>query len=434
MSPQVLVVVILAVVVAILLAAAWVYYRWFPIHKIYKSKVHLQHAFDSISDPLAVVDTAYTLLRVNRAYTELVGKGFPAVLGRRCYVVLRNRTVPCADCRLREAVDERSHTFVPHSEHPFQEKGTAISLTFFPSRSVGTKTAPSAVEHIRDITETERLKNILEQKNRLLEKAVEDYQAAQKALHEEIDMARHVQRGILPRELPRFDGLRIAVAYHPIAAVGGDIYDFIPFSDSKLGIFIGDASGHGLHAAFVSTISKMSLYQHTQNEIAPEELFSRMNQDLIENIHTGHYLTCFWAVFDSANNSLSFVRAGHPKPFVLRPDNQTVALQASGTFLGIIEQATFQSKRFQCQKGDRIYLYTDGVYVVTVRDGKKRPALNNERFQQIVESCNHMAFDQVIPAIQAELSKFTCDDDYTLMVLEVTNQCPQPEQQLFDSE
>jgi serine phosphatase RsbU (regulator of sigma subunit) len=413
------IIIVLLVFAGSAIAAAFVYRR-FPIHKIYRSKLHLESAFDSIDDPVAVIGSDYAIKRANKAYAAFVDKPISSMAGHACYTLLRERKEPCVDCRMNDTLASNSRAYIGSSPHP-RRGGGLISLTFFPFYDkAGDKKVVSVVEHLRDTTELEQLRANLERKNRLLEQTTEELTDAQATLYQEIDLARQVQQNIFPKTIPTLPGLRIAVTYHPIEAIGGDFYDFIPLSENRLGIFIGDASGHGLPAAFVSTLAKMSLYYYSKSNLPPGELLTRMNADLARNIRTGHYLTCCYGIFDAATNRLTFARAGHPKPLRVSADGSVELLKVPGTLLGILDDYQFSQQTCQCRYGDRLYLFTDGVFVVTSHQGITRQAFDETQFHEIVKKHNHLPFSDVIPAINEELSHFTYEDDYTLIALEVT--------------
>jgi len=395
-------------------------YRRFPLHLIYRSKVKLEDMLDAIGDPLAVIDTDYIIQRINRAYATLVNYTYSDAIGQRCYRLLRKRKTPCPDCKMVQSLQLRSSEVVETTEHP--SGNGAISITFSPYTSQYTGERASIIEHIRDITTLEQLKIDLEKKNRTLGHALREIKAAQQNTRDELRVARQIQQGILPKHAPQFDGLKIALTYHPVADVGGDIYDFITFTDDHLGVFIGDASGHGLSSAFVGTISKMSLYNHSKAEMPPGELLSRINHDLISNVHSSHYLTCFWAIFDMRTGTLTYSRAGHPMPVVLHKDGSIRQLAGNGTFIGIIDGANYEECSYTFEKGDRILLFTDGIYeVLNVSDkSKDGDVLGYDKFVSLLSECNNLPFSKLVTGIQHRLSEFTYEDDYTLIAIEVT--------------
>lgn len=409
--------------VALLLCLLLVY-RLFLQHRIGQSKVHLESAFDSIDDPLAIVTAEYKLLRVNSAYSSLVGGPFEKLLGQSCYAVLRGRTSPCEDCRLSEVLTSGTHLFVEQSPHPRSDYGTTISLTFYPFVDKKGECV-SGVEHIRDTTQLERLKSDLEGRNRALTETAASLQKAREMMEDELYLARQVQQGLMPEHPPEFAGLKVSHMYRPTEAVGGDVYDFIPFTKHTIGIFIGDVSGHGLSAALVGTIIKISLYHRTSEGLSGNQLLKQLNHDLITNVHTAHYLTCLWAVFDARDNSLTYTKAGHPMPVVLRKDQAPIQLAAHGTFLGIIDKPVLEQKKFYLRKGDRCIMFTDGIYEFSDPASGEGRMYAFDRFMESVVAARETPLAEFIPAIRKGLSSCVHDDDYTLIALDVTENRPQ---------
>jgi sigma-B regulation protein RsbU (phosphoserine phosphatase) len=399
------------------ICAALIFYRKFPLHLIYRSKIGLQDMFDAIGDPLAVISEDYVVKRVNRAYISLIGKSFNETIDEKCFILLRGRTSPCEDCLLKEAFSSNKSRLIESTPHP--HRSGSISITFTPCNLTLENSGSFAIEHIRDITLLENLKLDLEKRNISLANAMKDLKKAQQKIKDELHLARLIQRGILPKEAPELDKIKIAHIYHPVTFVGGDVYDFIKFSPTRLGIFIGDASGHGLSAAFISTISKMSLYYHTKNELPARKLLTLMNRDLIDNVHTGHYLTCVWCIFDTESNTLTFSRAGHPHPVLIRRSGEVIQLKASGTFVGLIDNAEYDEKSLKFEKSDRIYFFTDGIFETAV-DHTNEKILGYDNFINLLKGCNGLPFSKVIPTIQNKLSMFTYEDDYTLIAIEIT--------------
>jgi len=412
-----LVITIIAVIV--LIPTVLILYRRFPMHLIYRSKIGLQEMFDGIGDPLAVISEDFVIQRANRAYTDLVERSFSETIGQKCHELLRSRSRPCADCQLKESLAAGTASTLARTDHP--KSDGALSITFSPFTLTKETNETCIVEHIRDITLLENLKHDLEVKNRSLAHTMKHLKEAQQNIHDELQLARNIQRGILPTKAPTTPGLKIAHTYHPVTDVGGDIYDFIRYPSKHLGIFIGDASGHGLAAAFVGTISKMSLYNHGQNEIPVNELVGRINEDLIDNIHTGHYLTCFWGIFNMQEHSFTFSRAGHPMPVQIKKDGTVIELTTSGTFIGILPNSPFDQATVQFEKGDRFFLFTDGIY--EVEDPESRDdsnLLGYDKFVEMLVSCNKVPFSKLLTAIRKKLSPYIYEDDYTLIAIEAT--------------
>jgi sigma-B regulation protein RsbU (phosphoserine phosphatase) len=392
-------------------------YKKYPLHLIIKSKIGLQEMIDGIDDPLAVISSNYVIKRANKSYASIVKEDFHEIIGKKCYTILRQRTSPCTDCLLNQSLSTKESQIIEFSQHP--SKNGVVSITFSPFTLSLEHDEPSIIEHIRDITLLEKLKDDLQKKNRSLAKTMKNLKIAQGNIKDELRLARLIQQGILPKNAPEMDGLSISVSYHPVADVGGDIYDFIKFSHNRMGIFIGDASGHGLSAAFVGTISKMSLYNHSKEEMPVDQLLTNINNDLISNIHTGHYITCFWGIIDLEERTFTFSRAGHPIPVLIKRDGTVIELRTNGTFIGLIPETTFEKSTIHFEHGDRIFLFTDGIYEVIDTKDPHNEMLGYERFVSILQSHHNHTFVKAFTSISNQLSRLSYDDDYTFIAIEM---------------
>jgi serine phosphatase RsbU (regulator of sigma subunit) len=272
------------------------------------------------------------------------------------------------------------------------------------------------IYHKRDFAAREKLKR----RNRFLTGITTKLRSMQRIVTADLKIARQIQLGLLPSKIPQIKGMKLDVIYKPVTEVGGDIYDFFHFDDNRLGIFIGDASGHGFAAALISTLSKMSLYHHSRSAQSASELITAINLDLTANIHSHHYITCFWGVFDFEKNILTYSRAGHPIPLCLRKDGTLYNLCAEGTLLGLSENVTFEQKVFHFEPGDRFFLFTDGMYDVIHKNcSRGDEAMSYNQFAQLIKKTSIEPFDTTLNAIKKDLSDFRHEDDYTLIIAEI---------------
>lgn len=414
--PLSLLIIIAATLFALAVAIAIAYWK-FPLHLIYKSKVGYESMLDAVNDPLAVVSGDYVVQRANRAYFSLVAGSFKSSIGERCYALLRGRSEPCTDCRMSHALAHQKQEVVERSPHP-SGKGT-IRLSFSPfALDTESQNAHHVIEHIRDISVLEQLKSDLEEKNKTLAQAMRTLKQAQRNIREDLRLARQIQEGILPKSAPQFKGFSISLTYHPVADVGGDLYDFLSVTPEKLGVFVGDASGHGLASSLIGTISKMSLFNNSKQEMPPHDIITAINRDLYMNIQTNHYLTCFLGFFDQVQQSFTYSRAGHPIPVVLRKDGTILTLNSAGTFAGVIEDAAFEEATFTYRKGDRFFIFTDGIYEVQKLEENY---FGYDKFVKVLGSMHGVPFNEIIPRIEERFSEYTYNDDYTLIVIEVND-------------
>jgi sigma-B regulation protein RsbU (phosphoserine phosphatase) len=401
-------------------------YRRFPVHLIYRSKIGFESMLDAVNEPLAVISQDFTIKRVNKAYVEMVGRSYKNSINSKCYHMLRGRSSPCEDCMLLKTLTESAAQEVEISPHPRDSDGS-VNISFSPyAMPISGSTAEICViEHIRDITTLETLKMSLERRNNFLATLTKQLRSAQRSIKAELHVARQIQLGLLPSAVPPVNRIRIDMTYQPVADVGGDLYDFIKIDEDRLGVFIGDASGHGLASSLIGTLSKMSLYNHSKAGLSTAELLERMDKDLNAHIHTSHYLTCFWCVLDFKKNIMSYSRAGHPMQIVQRKDGELHWLSGNGIFLGITGEAAYEQKEFAFENEDRFFWFTDGIYDVFKKNsdgGEKGELLGYDKFTEMIKNTAGLPYEEIIGALRKGLSAFDHEDDYTLIVAEICDE------------
>jgi len=179
----------------------------------------------------------------------------------------------------------------------------------------------------------------------------------------ELDMAKQVQEGMLPKSLPRLEGYDVAAAYAPTGKVSGDFYDFIRMDENRIFMLMTDVSGHGVPAALVTAMAKMAFDRHVKAGLSLSQVLTQVNVDLCAAIKTDHYLTAFVGVLDLSNGRLSYSRVCHPYPVIYRHQSKTLEhLQMrGGFFLGMFEDNAYTEQETYLNPGDLLFVYTDGI-------------------------------------------------------------------------
>src|SRR3712207_4578959 len=139
---------------------------------------------------------------------------------------------------------------------------------------------------------------------------------------QELQVARRIQQASLPEEVPTLEGWQIAPYYRPAREVGGDFYDFFELKDGRVGIVVGDATGHGVPAALVvtATYSMLRAVAQALGSFSPGELLAQVNEVLLARIPPNMFVTCFYALLDPKSASLSYANAGHDLPYLWHGD------------------------------------------------------------------------------------------------------------------
>lgn len=332
---------------------------------ILASKRHLETIFDHV-DPIVVVSPNLQIQRVNRAFLRLVGRSFRELLQQDFGATLSQWQLPSSDLHSLTDSDQR----ITLHERPLRLGDVE---RFFDIHIYPVLSAPlvkqEVVLHLQEVTQlalTRRRADEASSRLRILNEELSSRNIALKsatdAISAEIDVAREIQRGILPRSLPVMPGLGLEVRYEPARPVGGDLYDFVKLDEYRLGIFIADVSGHGLPAAFEGAMVKMSFQHHAAASQSPAEILHRMNADLRKSLAPGHYVTAFYGILDLVDLSMVYCRAAHPKPLLQHADGSWERLESHGLFVGIVEDADYRNAHIYLEQGDTLNIFTDGYY------------------------------------------------------------------------
>ncbi len=180
-------------------------------------------------------------------------------------------------------------------------------------------------------------------------------------VRDELEVARQLQRDLLPKAAPAIDGYELAFSYRSANTVGGDYYDFLPLPDGRVALVSADASGHGMASAMLMAIANTTLKLAVDTDPAPIPVARIMNRALKQAGGPRGFLTLFYGVLDPASGHLDHVCAGHPFPMVRRADGSLVTL-GSGSFpVGLRQELHLEAAEARLDPGDLLLLYTDGI-------------------------------------------------------------------------
>jgi serine phosphatase RsbU (regulator of sigma subunit) len=202
---------------------------------------------------------------------------------------------------------------------------------------------------------------------RLREKisALEEAQAAlvhQQRLEREMELAREVQQSVLPRVFPEAVGYVFAARNQPARRVGGDFYDVFALDDNHIGLVIADVSDKGMPAALYMALTRSLLLAEARREPSPRAVLLNVNRLLRELGDPHMFVTVFYGVLALREQRMTFARAGHDYPLLLRAGAAT-RLGGSGTVLGAFDSGELRlsQEELALRDGDKLVLYTDGL-------------------------------------------------------------------------
>ena len=234
--------------------------------------------------------------------------------------------------------------------------------------------------------------------------------------------ARKIQASILPRSDPEHEGFEIHGRTVPMESVGGDFYDYIPISESIIGLGIADVSGHGLPAALQVRDIYMGLRMGLARDFKIVRTVERLNDIIHHSTLTSRFVSMFYGELDTSGLFI-YVNAGHPPPFHITATGEVRELQEGGPVLGPLSQATYQRGMATLTPGDLLVFYTDGFSeaLAARREGKKPEEYGVGRLVQQARSLQDKTAQEIVEAIFEDVASFTGErpqnDDRTLMVV-----------------
>ncbi|MBN1535059.1 MAG: SpoIIE family protein phosphatase [Spirochaetes bacterium] len=267
------------------------------------------------------------------------------------------------------------------------------------------------------------LEDVIRDRTMQLEKERNALKSRNSIIEEQLRMAKRIQQQIIPRHSPV--GF-IHARYKPMDHVGGDFYDFIQFQGSDdIGIFVSDVSGHGVPAAFITSMIKSYILNLGREREDPAVLLRELN-GMLAHQTGGHFVTAFYGIFDRSSGRIRYSVAGHNMPFVVEA-GRTYQLQgAKGIPLAIMDNAEMEGEgrvyRNSAQRlpsGGRLVLYTDGLVEIVGSGG----TFDERELAGAMLEFSHLGGDEFVESLFGRIAAFrggeSFEDDICLICIDM---------------
>jgi len=255
---------------------------------------------------------------------------------------------------------------------------------------------------------------------------LEQLRAAQKehdqlvAIQQDLSVARNIQQAILPKVFPPFPNrseFEIFASMSAAKEVGGDFYDFFLIDNERLGFVIADVSGKGVPAAIFMAVSRTLLKATAAKGLSAGECLVNVNNLLCPESISSMFVTVFYGILNLKTGELSYANGGHNPPYVLRKGGKAEELELSGGMaLGLIEDLPYEIKTIKLEKGDGVFLFTDGV---TEAFNVNEELYSDERLAQKLNENVELSAEEMVKFIRKDVEEYSegaCQsDDITML-------------------
>jgi sigma-B regulation protein RsbU (phosphoserine phosphatase) len=242
-------------------------------------------------------------------------------------------------------------------------------------------------------------------------------------MEKDLDLARNIQRSMLPKALPEPPGWQCAAANLPYQAVGGDLYDVWMAGDeatgTRLHLAVGDISGKGLPASLMMT--QLSAFLRAMADQRVDDwgrLAERMNRRMNDVRDRNRYATLFAGSLNPQNGDLRYVNGGHNPPLLVRASGEVVRLAPTGPMVGLLPGVSFNEGHAHLEPGDVLVIFTDGLVEAENGAGEE---LGDGPLAKVISEHPEAQADDLFEALlvtafqHLEEGKFR--DDVTLVVI-----------------
>lgn len=253
--------------------------------------------------------------------------------------------------------------------------------------------------------------------NETVASALEELQNLYEEINKDLGEAEKLQQSLVPvrhREIPSGE---ISLLFQSSSHVGGDLVGFFSFSESRLGLFSIDVSGHGISSALLTARLAGYLSAHNKEQNLafdrlpsgeyvhrdPAIVAAMLNNLMMEEMETEHYFTLAYADVNLADGSVKMVQAGHPHPVVFNPDTGVKYYGDGGPPIGLMPDLEFETFDLTLRKGDKLFLYSDGVTECQNRAGD---LLDEDGLEQILLKHNTGSGPEFMNDLMWELTAF----------------------------
>ena len=233
-------------------------------------------------------------------------------------------------------------------------------------------------------------------------------------LDKELQVAAEIQQLIIPQSLPPIKGLDISAIYVPCKEVSGDFYDIIKIDENQYVFVVADVSGKGIPGAMLVSTMQAILKAYLEYSTDLKSIISKLNERIIKNTTEDRFITFFFGLYNSNENSLTYINAGHNPPILVLDNNELQRLEKGGIFIGCLPWE-YELDTIELPKNSILALFTDGI-VEAMNENQEE--FGEDRLISILKESKSMTVpelrEQIIKRVKEHRGGRVLEDDLTL--------------------
>ena len=239
-------------------------------------------------------------------------------------------------------------------------------------------------------------------------------------IDKELEYAKQIQLSALPSNFPDTENYSIYAQMIAAKEVGGDFYDFYSLDDNTVLFLAADVSGKGIPAAMFMMTAKTIIKDLAERGLSVDEIFTLANEKLCENNESGMFVTAWMGKMDLSTGKLSFANAGHNPPIIVHANGECEYLKSrTGFILAGMEGMRYRANEMTLNRGDRIFLYTDGVTEAT---DKNEALYGEDRLKSYIDKNINLKAEALLSGLKEDIDLFAGDtpqfDDITMLIFD----------------
>lgn len=245
--------------------------------------------------------------------------------------------------------------------------------------------------------------------------------AEKEKIQVELSIAEHIQKGSLPTDFPNRDDLEIYASMDPAKEVGGDFYNFRFIDDDHLAIIIADVSGKGVPAALMMMVTNILIANRAKMGGKPSQTLEYVNKDLYDHNNSGMFVTAWLGILELSTGRLVSANAGHEDPVVYRKGSLFMPVEEKhGFVLGTMADTKYINQEIILNKGDKLFLFTDGLTEATNANGQQ---YKSARMLRALNAHREEHPKELLASVKKDVNDFVKDapqfDDLTMLCVEL---------------